>query len=172
MLAKDVMSQPVVTVRPDTGIAEAGRLLTRLGYTALPVIDGDGGPVGMVTEHDLLRGRVVFDGLDLAYAAGLFDYLADQAAERLIAALLGMLAPGGRLLIANFAPDCYGSGYRDAIMDWALLYRDEAALVRLLDGLPPGTVVATRTYRDPHGNIAFLEAIAGGGGRERGAATA
>ena len=61
MLAKDVMSQPVVTVRPDTDIAEAGRLLTRLGYTALPVIDGDGGPVGMVTEHDLLRGRVPHD---------------------------------------------------------------------------------------------------------------
>lgn len=61
MLAKDIMSQPVVTVRPDTGVAEASRLLTRLGYTALPVVETDGGPIGMVTEHDLLRNRVPHD---------------------------------------------------------------------------------------------------------------
>lgn len=61
MLARDIMTQPVVAVRLNTGIAEAGRLLTRLGYTALPVVDDDNRPVGIVTEHDLLRDRVPHD---------------------------------------------------------------------------------------------------------------
>jgi SAM-dependent methyltransferase len=134
---------------------------------SLALVEREQSSRGVTAVHasvrDLLRGRVAFAQLDLAYAAGLFDYLADPVAARLAALMLGMLRPGGRLLLANFAPDCYGSGYRDAIMDWSLIYRDEAALCGLLQGLPPGTVASARTYRDPHGNIAFLEATRGDG---------
>ncbi len=53
MQARDVMSRPVVTVTPATTAADAARLLCAHGFTALPVVEGDG-LVGIVTEADLI----------------------------------------------------------------------------------------------------------------------
>jgi CBS domain-containing protein len=61
MRAKDLMTSSVATVRPDTPAKEAARLLTTRGFTALPVVDGDGDLVGVVTEADLIRDRVLPD---------------------------------------------------------------------------------------------------------------
>lgn len=61
MLARDVMTRPVVTVGPDTPIPAAAALLTGRGFTALPVVDPAGELVGIVTEADLLRGRLLHD---------------------------------------------------------------------------------------------------------------
>lgn len=61
MLVREVMSRPVVTVGTDTPIRAAVALLTGRGFTALPVVDGDGELVGIVTEADLLRDRVRHD---------------------------------------------------------------------------------------------------------------
>lgn len=53
--AKSVMSRDVVTVSLDTTVAEtAKRMLTR-GVSAVPVIDADDRPVGLVSEGDLMR---------------------------------------------------------------------------------------------------------------------
>jgi CBS domain-containing protein len=65
MLVRELMSRPVVTVGPDTPIRAAAALLTGRGFTALPVVDGDGEVVGIVTEADLLRGRVRHDARSL-----------------------------------------------------------------------------------------------------------
>lgn len=51
------MSQPVVTVRPDTTVKQAADLLARHGFTALPVVDDDEQVLGVVTEADLVAGR-------------------------------------------------------------------------------------------------------------------
>jgi CBS domain-containing protein len=71
MLVQGVMTSPVLTVGPDTPIRAAASLLTGRGFTALPVVDGDGELVGIVTEADLLRGRVHHDA-----RAGLGEELA------------------------------------------------------------------------------------------------
>jgi CBS-domain-containing membrane protein len=55
------MTRPVVTVGPDTSIRTAAELLTSRGFTALPVVDGEGELVGIVTEVDLLRERLHHD---------------------------------------------------------------------------------------------------------------
>jgi CBS domain-containing protein len=52
------MTHPVVTVTTSTGLREAGELLCANGFTALPVVDEDGLLVGIVTEADLIRGRI------------------------------------------------------------------------------------------------------------------
>ncbi|MBK1787387.1 CBS domain-containing protein [Prauserella cavernicola] len=57
MLAREVMSAPVVTVTPDTPVRTAAALLADRGFTALPVVDDDGWLLGVVTEADLVRGR-------------------------------------------------------------------------------------------------------------------
>ena len=55
MNARDVMSKPVVSVHPDTSTREIARLLVEKAITAVPVVDENGAPIGMVSEGDLIR---------------------------------------------------------------------------------------------------------------------
>jgi CBS-domain-containing membrane protein len=55
MNVADVMTQKVISVTPETTIAEAARLLLEHRISGLPVVDPDGAVVGVVTEGDLLR---------------------------------------------------------------------------------------------------------------------
>lgn len=61
MRARDIMTNPVITVRPETSIKEAAATLAGHGFTALPVVDGDDRLIGIVTEADLVRDRVPRD---------------------------------------------------------------------------------------------------------------
>jgi CBS domain-containing protein len=61
MRAKDLMTSPVVTVRPDTSAKAAAAILTTRGYTALPVVDAYDNLAGIVSEADLIRGRILPD---------------------------------------------------------------------------------------------------------------
>lgn len=53
--AKDVMSTPAVTVRPETLMVEVAALLSHKGINRVPVVDEAGRPVGIVTRDDLVR---------------------------------------------------------------------------------------------------------------------
>jgi CBS domain-containing protein len=53
--ASDVMARHVVTVEPDAPIAKAVRLMLQNRISGLPVVDGKGKLVGIVTEGDFLR---------------------------------------------------------------------------------------------------------------------
>src|ERR1044072_5106283 len=58
MRARDIMTSPVITVNPRTTIKEAARILATHGFTALPVVADDDRLVGIVTEADVVRGRI------------------------------------------------------------------------------------------------------------------
>jgi len=53
--AKSVMSKDIVTVSPDATVVETARLMLARGISAVPVVDADNRPVGVVTEGDLMR---------------------------------------------------------------------------------------------------------------------
>jgi CBS domain-containing protein len=55
MRAIDVMVRDVVTVRPDTDVAEAIKLLSEHDVSALPVVDVAGNLVGVLSEADLIH---------------------------------------------------------------------------------------------------------------------
>jgi len=55
MRAIDVMVRDVVTVRPDTDVADAIKLLSEHDVSALPVLDNEGNLVGMLSEADLIH---------------------------------------------------------------------------------------------------------------------
>jgi CBS domain-containing protein len=55
MRAIDVMVRDVVTVRPDTDVADAVKLLTEHDVSALPVLDREGNLVGVLSEADLIH---------------------------------------------------------------------------------------------------------------------
>src|SRR5690348_7791898 len=55
MNAADLMTSPVVTVKPDAAIEYAAQLMLRHRVSGLPVTAGDGSLLGIITEGDLLR---------------------------------------------------------------------------------------------------------------------
>src|SRR5688500_1685368 len=56
MKASDVMSSPVITVRPDTTVRALAALLSERRISGVPVLEGEQ-LVGIVSEADLLRRR-------------------------------------------------------------------------------------------------------------------
>lgn len=58
MLVVDAMTPDPITVTPERSTKQALVLLVRHSITALPVVDADGGLLGIVSETDLIRGAV------------------------------------------------------------------------------------------------------------------
>ena len=61
--AKDIMTEMVVSVKKDTPMYEAARLLATNDITGVPVVDDDMTLVGVITEKDILD---LFDVLQYA----------------------------------------------------------------------------------------------------------
>ncbi|CAA2137143.1 CBS domain-containing protein [Hyphomicrobium sp. ghe19] len=55
MKALDIMTKNVVSVTPDSSIADMAATMQKFRVSGLPVIDANGALVGMVTEGDCLR---------------------------------------------------------------------------------------------------------------------
>jgi CBS domain-containing protein len=51
----EIMTREITTVGPGTGLAEAARLMLERKFGCLPVCDGTGTLVGIVTESDFVR---------------------------------------------------------------------------------------------------------------------
>jgi CBS-domain-containing membrane protein len=52
--AKDIMTQKVLTVTPQTSVKDLAKFLLTHKISGAPVVDGAGNVVGMVTESDLI----------------------------------------------------------------------------------------------------------------------
>jgi len=52
-IARDLMSSPVRTIRPETTIGEAQRILLRYGHSGLSVVDAQGKLVGIISRRDI-----------------------------------------------------------------------------------------------------------------------
>ncbi len=106
----------------------------------------------------LLRNGIAGLGkFDFIYSLGLYDYLSDVAARRLLSTAVDMLNPGGKVWIANFVEDLWSAGYMEAVMDWWLIYRSEDKMHALADRIDPGKIASRRTFREAESNVVFLE---------------
>jgi extracellular factor (EF) 3-hydroxypalmitic acid methyl ester biosynthesis protein len=128
---------------------------------SLELVARDYGHLGVQTStatvRDVLRGRRCERDADLCYAAGLYDYLDDKVAVALTAALFEYVRPGGRLLIANFTTSMRDAAYMEGCMDWHLIYRDEPEMIALTQRIAPRRLSDVHQYRDPSGNITYLQ---------------
>lgn len=73
----EIMSKPLITIQPSASLKEAVVLMQQKDIRRLPIIDGDGQLVGIITEKDILRAvfkifkettggqGLVADGFDL-----------------------------------------------------------------------------------------------------------
>jgi CBS domain-containing protein len=55
MRAHQIMTRKVTTVKPDTSVAEAANIMLRCHFSGLPVVDGSGKLVGIISEGDFMR---------------------------------------------------------------------------------------------------------------------
>ena len=130
MRAEDIMSSPVVKVRPETPAKAATALLAAHGFTALPVVDQDDRLLGVVTEADLMRDRILPDPRAHLWR----DREPDprQHAPDLVAQVMSTLATGMPL-------------HTDAAELAKVMLRDHVRSVPILDG---ARVVGIVTRRD------------------------
>lgn len=68
MYARDVMTTRVVSVLPENSVKRAAQIMLDQNVSGLPVVDGDGRLVGMITEGDLLRRAEFYRMKSLASA--------------------------------------------------------------------------------------------------------
>ncbi len=83
MKAREIMAQPVVTIRRDASLVEAARLMLDHRFGCLPVVDEAGRLAGVLTESDFAakeRG-VPFSTLRLPHVFN--QWMPPQAIERL-----------------------------------------------------------------------------------------
>ena len=80
---------------------------------------------------DKPRAADLFDGADFICCAGLFDYLPDEPAQKMLRFFWQRLASGGMFMVGNFAPHNPTRAYMEWIGNWYLLYRTADDLVNL-----------------------------------------
>jgi extracellular factor (EF) 3-hydroxypalmitic acid methyl ester biosynthesis protein len=100
--------------------------------------------------------RETLAALDLVYSAGLYDYLPQPVATRLTELTYSKLRPGGRLFHGNLveAPDTTWT--MDYVLGWRLIYRTDAMMLALADGLTP-QAESVRIARDTTERAIFLD---------------
>ena len=54
MNAREVMTNPVISAAGNTPVRDIAELLLKNHISAVPILDGDGAPIGMVSEGDLI----------------------------------------------------------------------------------------------------------------------
>jgi SAM-dependent methyltransferase len=150
--------------------AQRSRAVRAGGVESLVALDQDAESLAVVAREQkefnveaahasvrrFIAAPLAFGTFDLAYSAGLFDYLADRVALAVTRALFQSLRPGGELLIANFAPSLRDIGYMEAIMDWHLIYRDEEQVSRFVATIPREEIAGVSLTRDRCENVVYL----------------
>ncbi|HWC90106.1 MAG TPA: class I SAM-dependent methyltransferase, partial [Pirellulales bacterium] len=124
-------------------------------------VDQSYGRLGVETVTATFRRLLVDEErekeFDLVYSTGLFDYLSQRAARRLVLSMFGMLRPGGSLLVANFLPGIRDLGYMESFMDWQLIYRNRCDMVDLTMDIPEEDIEQVTLLSEEARNILFLQ---------------
>ena len=109
----EIMTRNVLTVRPDTFVEDAARLMVDNKVGGLPVVDGDNHVVGVITETDVFRA---FIELYRAGHAGL--YLTVEAPDRaglMVELSKAVLGSGGEIVGLSSSYDEASGKYRVVI---------------------------------------------------------
>jgi len=62
--AKDIMTETVITIKPDMLVTDIIKLFLRWHISGLPVADDEGNLLGIVTEHDIMNFAMSGDAAD------------------------------------------------------------------------------------------------------------
>lgn len=77
------------------------------------------------------RKDEMINNQNLIFAGGLFDYLVDKVAQRLIEAMFALLAKNGTIVITNFSKSIPSRAYLELLGEWYLILRNEEDMLKL-----------------------------------------
>ncbi len=127
-----------------TLIDQEPRALADAFQRIFPITQSMGGAVSVdyrkLSYKDLLSGKLSADELPkqhLIYCVGLLDYLPTSHAQRLVEHLFSNLEHGGVLIIGNMKAGTDNVWPLKFVLDWDLIYRDEAEMKELTSGINP-----------------------------------
>jgi len=109
--------------------------------------------------HQLLKRASKRDDLledttfDFVYCAGLFDYLSDKVCSRLLQYFVSRTSPGGTVMVTNVHARNPHKNVMEHLLEWHLIYRDEASFEAVL----PDARDNTHLYTDETGVNIFAE---------------
>lgn len=109
--------------------------------------------------HDLLKRTSRLspvpksESIDFVYCAGLFDYLSDKVCARLLQYFVSRAPAGGQVLVTNVHSNNSQKTLMEHLLEWHLIYRDEAGLESVL----PPERQDTSIYTDATGLNVFAE---------------
>jgi extracellular factor (EF) 3-hydroxypalmitic acid methyl ester biosynthesis protein len=86
---------------------------------------------------ELLASIARLSEASLIYSAGLFDYLPDNVAQKLLMRLYDLLRAGGRLFIGNLRETPDTTWLLDYVLNWPLVYRTRESMESLASVLKP-----------------------------------
>lgn len=73
----EIMSSPLITIKPNTSVREAANLMIKKGIRRLPIVNNSGQLIGIITDNDILE-----ISLDLGeFAALVKEHAVGYAAE-------------------------------------------------------------------------------------------
>jgi extracellular factor (EF) 3-hydroxypalmitic acid methyl ester biosynthesis protein len=111
--------------------------------------------------HQLLKqantgdAELDWDGYDLVYCAGLFDYLSQRVCRRLTDVFFKMVRPGGKVVVTNVSSTNPSIGWMEYLLEWNLVYRNDDEMKDLVpDSVDSRT---SRLLADTTGVNLFLE---------------
>lgn len=118
LTAGDVMTSPVVTVGPETSVAQIAEILTIRRFSGVPVVDNAGAVLGLVSERDLLArpGRTAREVMTTSVISVTTDTSLDQVRQMLVDAPIRRLPvmSAGRLVGIISRHDLVGR-----LVEWA-----------------------------------------------------
>jgi CBS domain-containing protein len=79
-VVRDVMSRPVISVRPEASLEVAASLMSTHGVSGLPVVDRRPRLVGVLSQKDIVR--VLHERAGLSLPGGIFDLILDSTKAR------------------------------------------------------------------------------------------
>ncbi len=101
--------------------------------------------------------RESIGGHDLVYAIGLYDYLNDNIANKLTAALFSLVKPGGKLIVVNISLEqgIYRA-YYEMIGEWYMYHRTKDDMLKWTEGLEG---LKNKRFDEPKGGEAYYYMI-------------
>lgn len=106
-------------------------------------------------HHRNVLRHIPTRGYDLAWSAGLFDYLGDRAFVHLLRAMVAVTKPGGEVVVGNFSDFNPSRDYMELMGDWQLRHRSRETLLSLAGqaGISPD---CASVFWEPEGVNYFL----------------